>query len=202
MRGASPSSTLVTIDAGTKRVVSRTSLQLQGSIVAFASAANRIVVLACRNSATRLVVGDSSGAPLADLTTGLPCRIGGGSAVAVRADGSEVSIVAGDGSISTIDLEARPLRLRRLPAALGTPRAANTLSAVTWVGRSLAITAATDSVALGRTSSYVRGRGVGLVDPQLGTRRVLTLHGSRLLVIGDVLIVSGFDETVDRPAAQ
>jgi hypothetical protein len=187
--------TLVTIDAGTRRVVSRTPLQLRGSIIAFASAAERIVVLACRDGVTRLVVAAASGST-SSLSTDLPCRSGtGASAVAVRPDGSEAAIVAGDGSISTVDLAARPLRLRRLPAGLATPRAANTASSVTWVGASLAITAATDSLAAGRPTSYLRGRGIFLVDPQRGTRRTLTDRGSRLLVVGTTLIVSGFDDS-------
>jgi hypothetical protein len=187
------SRTLVIIDAGTKRVLSRTRLQLRGPIIAFASAADRIVVLACRDGATRLLVGDAN-ATTSSLSTDLPCRVGR-AAVAVRTDGSEAAIVADNGSISIVDLAARPLQLRRLPAALARKRAANTASSVTWVGTSLAITATTEATALGRRESYLRGRGVVLVDPQRATRRVLTPHGSRLLVAGNALIVSGYDDS-------
>lgn len=190
--------TLVTIDAGSKRVVSRKPLTLRGSIVAFASAADRIVVLACRDGATRLLAADTSGRTLSISTT-LPCRNGTGApAVAVRADGSEAAIVAGDGSISTVDLGARALRLRRLPADLGSARPASTALSVTWVGTSLAITGATDTVVPGRQSTYPSGTGVVLIDPQRGTRRILARRGSRLLVAGNTLIVSGYDAT--RPS--
>jgi hypothetical protein len=191
------SRTLVTIDAGTRRVVSRTPLQLRGAISAFASAGDRIVVLACRNGATRLVVADTSGRT-SSLSTDLTCRSGTGApAVALRADGSEAAIVGGEGSIATVDLGTRPLQLRRLPA-LRIRRAANTGLSATWVGRALAITGATDSTAPGRPTSYLRGRGVVLLDPQRGTRRVLSVDGSRLLVSGRTLLVSGFGTT--RPS--
>jgi hypothetical protein len=180
--------TLVVIDVATGGIT-RVPVALRGRVIGFASAAGRLVVLGCLDGATSLLAGDVS-PPRARVVPlrAVRCNRTALPTVTVRADGGAAAVIGGDLTPAVVDLRTLQVRTQK-PLAARKVILGHLAARFTAQG-SIAITGAHEIVH--RHQIEERGLGVVLVDPATGDVRTLTRTGSRLLVVGDTIVVSGF----------
>jgi hypothetical protein len=183
--------TVDVIDVATHRIT-RIPATLRGRVIGFASAGGRLAVLGCLQGATSLLSVDA--ATVATHVVPLRRTRCSGTAqptVTVRADGAAAAVIGGELTPAVVDLAT--LRVRYEPKlAAGTITDGRVFARFTARG-TLAITGAHEVVHAHQVG--YRGIGVVLVDPETGDVHTLTRTGSRLLVAGDTIVVSGFAST-------
>jgi hypothetical protein len=182
--------TLVVMNTATQRMTG-TPVNLRGGIVAFASAADHLVVVACRNGTSSLLAADVATSQSWTVPLGVRCSVEAPPALAIRPDGTAAAVVGANAAPVLVDLSSGTINHMQPLTALGNGAQPNSRLVLTWIGDSIAVT----GFSTGPGQLNERGLGVALLDPSSGATHLVTRRGSNILVVGDTLVVSGFDPT-------
>ena len=191
------SRTLVVLDTVTDRVVRR-HVDLRGTIMGFASAGSRLVVLACHDGRSTLFAAGGSTMQTWTVSVALPCGHQTPATVAISPGGTQAAIIGGDLIPVRIDLLGHSVNRLRPLTSSSVARVSRGNLGLSWVGASLVVTGARY---VGPGNRRVRGLGVTLVDAMSGAQRVVSRNGSSVLAVGDILVAGGFASQTHGRAA-
>lgn len=182
--------TIVVVDPSTRRILSRRTVALKGTILGSVRTADREAILACSGRLASLLAVQADGSS-ALIPLRLPCPQVPAVGLALRE--STLAFVQGGRTLVQVDLTTRAIRRTPLHGQRGWAGLPGRPDfRIAWWHNNLVVTGASYvPIVKGHSAPRFPGAGVTSIEPNTGTTTIIARHGMWVLPTPERLIVGG-----------